>query len=274
MRVVACIVVRLHSKRLPKKAFRTLTIGKETFSTIELLILRAKRSGSFDEIVLCTSTNPDDRPLESVAESHGIGYYAGSELDVSERLDSVARIYNCEAIARLTGDNPLVSFERINLMKGLLDCGYEYIRYDKVPVGFSPEVFKHATLQKIRQQMNLEESEYMMLFLYSPHENNCLLIRVDEDDCSHSSVTIDTENDLNFVQSVLDVLGDEIWSNYRYEQALLDGLKKRQKGKLNHIDLTSEVKYPANKVITFKEYLSDMEERRQGADQLMIIDKA
>lgn len=273
MRLVACIVVRLHSKRLPKKAFRTLTIGKETFSTIELLILRAKRSGSFDEIVLCTSTNPDDGPLKSVAEAHGIGYYAGSELDVSERLDSVARIYKCEAIARLTGDNPLVSFERINLMKGLLDCGYEYIRYDKVPVGFSPEVFKHSTLKRIRQVMDLEESEYMMLYLYSPKQNDCLLIRVDKDDLSHTSVTIDTEKDLQSVQHVLASLGNKIWLNNGYDQALINALPKNSFNQSYSIDLDSIVKYPANKLITFKDYLLDMEKRRELSDKLVLITK-
>lgn len=270
MKLIACIVVRLHSKRLPMKAFRELSVGKNGITTLELLILRAKRADSFDKIVLCTSENPEDQPLKAVADKHNIEFYAGSERDVSERLAETARIYGCGAIARLTGDNPLVSFERIKLMLGLLNSGYDYIRYDKVPVGFSPEIFTLAALEKVRKSMNLEESEYMMLYLYNPAENNCLLMRINEGDYSHFSVTVDTEEDLNRVQSVINDLGDRTMSNPGYEKVLLDVMSTHGQAESNYINLNSEVKYPENRIITFKDYLIDMENRRVLSDKLIV----
>ena len=63
--VVGLIAVRLKSKRLPKKALAEL----DNLPLIQRLHERLLKSNLLNEIVWCTSTNPEDDPLEKIAKT-------------------------------------------------------------------------------------------------------------------------------------------------------------------------------------------------------------
>ena len=93
----------MKSSRLPKKALLEIV----NRSLIERLVERLMLGFSADQIVICTSTNPQDMVLKKVATKLGVRFFAGSELDVMGRFIAASKKNNVSTIARVTGDNPL-----------------------------------------------------------------------------------------------------------------------------------------------------------------------
>ena len=104
MKVVACIIARTVSKRLPLKVLRDLING---VSMIDFLVQRIKKVSEIDEIYICTSINIVDDILEDVAIRNDIKIYRGSEDEVIERMISVGDLEQADVLLRITGDNPL-----------------------------------------------------------------------------------------------------------------------------------------------------------------------
>ena len=72
------ITARLKSKRLPKKVLLEVQ-GKPL---IVHMINRIKYAKKIDKIIICTSTNVQDDPLEEITKQENIYCYRGSEDDV------------------------------------------------------------------------------------------------------------------------------------------------------------------------------------------------
>lgn len=123
MTVGAFIVARLSSSRLPAKAMMKILDRP----MIELMVERVQAARLLDHVVITTSTDPSDDPLERLAEKLGIGCYRGSLSVVMERIAGSARAFDCDIIVELLGDNPLVSHDLIDaVIKLYLDGKYEY----------------------------------------------------------------------------------------------------------------------------------------------------
>jgi len=123
MTVAAFIVVRLSSSRLPAKAMMKI-LDKPM---IELMVERVQAAHSIAKIIITTSKDPSDDPLENLAEDLGIGCYRGSLDIVMERIAGAAEAYDCDTIVELLGDNPLVPPDLIDaVVKLYYDGNYEY----------------------------------------------------------------------------------------------------------------------------------------------------
>jgi len=110
---------RLKSRRLPYKALRPLCGA----TLIEYLVDRLSIGYP---VILCTSRDEQDDPLEIIANRAGIDCYRGSRDNLAERFYNAAIKYRINPIIRVTGDNPLTD---INIMLDLLgkhDGGYTY----------------------------------------------------------------------------------------------------------------------------------------------------
>lgn len=78
MKVGVLITARLKSSRLPLKLLQDLK-GR---TIVERVIDRCKNISGVDEVVLCTSVNPQDKPLVDTALKNQTFYFLGSEEDV------------------------------------------------------------------------------------------------------------------------------------------------------------------------------------------------
>lgn len=110
MKIGLFITARLKSKRLPFK----LLLDLKGRTIVERVIDRAKLISNIDCIVLCTSLNPQDKPLTDIALKNNIHYYLGSEEDVLQRLLDAAKFFNVDYILSITGENPFFSIEYAN----------------------------------------------------------------------------------------------------------------------------------------------------------------
>ena len=103
MKTAFLITARLKSTRLPKKILLEVA-GKPL---IVHMLDRLKRAETINKIIICTSINPQDDPLQNIAEQENIHCFRGSEDDVLQRLFETAKKYTLPFFANITADCPL-----------------------------------------------------------------------------------------------------------------------------------------------------------------------
>ncbi|UCS93244.1 hypothetical protein KZP23_21760 [Echinicola marina] len=156
MRIGLFITARMKSTRLPFKLLKDLN----GFSIIEHVIKRSQKIKGIDEIVLCTSNNPQDKPLTDVAIENGIHYFLGSEQDVLERLFQSSRYFGLDYILSITGENPLFSIDIANRMVDMMKReNHDFSTVDGAPVGAAVYGIKVKALElvcKIKTEIDTE----------------------------------------------------------------------------------------------------------------------
>ena len=104
MKTAFLITARLKSTRLQKKILLEVA-GKPL---IVHMLDRIKRALTIDKIIICTSTNPQDDPLEEIAGQEQVSCFRGSEEDVLVRLMEAAQSYGLKYFANITADCPMM----------------------------------------------------------------------------------------------------------------------------------------------------------------------
>jgi len=141
--IIAC---RMKSTRLKHKA----TLPIQDLASIERCILNAKKIKSADEIILATSTLPEDQVLKKYALKHKIHFFAGDPEDVMLRYLGVAEKYKLDVIIRVTGDCPIVSYEMAEfLLQRHFEKGNDYTGPKEYCTGQNSEVYNVNTLKSI-----------------------------------------------------------------------------------------------------------------------------
>ena len=67
---------------------------------------RVKLAKRVDQIVVCTSTNPQDDRLVDLAVAEGVDYFRGDEDDVVDRLTKAATAFDLDFVLSITADCP------------------------------------------------------------------------------------------------------------------------------------------------------------------------
>ncbi len=162
MKIGFLITARLKSSRLPLKILKDLN-GKPV---IERIIDRAKEIQGINEIVLCTSANPQDKPLIDIAKRNRIAYFLGDEEDVLKRLYDAATCHSFDYFLGITADNPLFSIHYSNVIADIITTqGHDFIKVDGLPLGAATYGMKYkalATVCKIKTVVNTETWGYLI----------------------------------------------------------------------------------------------------------------
>lgn len=157
MKIGFLITARLKSSRLPLKLLRDLN-GK---TVIERTIERIKEIKGIDGIVLCTSTNPQDKPLIDIAKSNDIYYFTGVEEDVFSRLYTCARLFGFDYILNTAGDNPLMSIYYANkTVDAIKKEELDFIKTDGLPLGTAVYGLNVNTMGNICKIKDRKETEF------------------------------------------------------------------------------------------------------------------
>lgn len=92
------------STRLPGKILMPFFSGKTLIETIIDTVSKVEGT----KVIVATSVNPNNDPLEQFLKSKGIIVYRGSEDDVLERYIQAAELNDIEGIIRICSDNPFI----------------------------------------------------------------------------------------------------------------------------------------------------------------------
>ena len=121
---------------------------------------RLKLAQRVDQIIVCTSTNPQDDPLIELAEAEGVSSFRGDEDDVVKRLSDAATAFNLDYILSITADCPFSDPEYADrIVETYLETNADLIRTLTLPhgafsYGVKPEAFRKIV--EIKDQTNTE----------------------------------------------------------------------------------------------------------------------
>ncbi|TRZ53482.1 MAG: spore coat biosynthesis protein F [Dehalococcoidia bacterium] len=209
MRIVSTIEARMGSTRFPGKTLSEI-VGKPM---LELIIERLKRARGVDEIVMATTTEPEDKVITKLAERVGVKWYRGSSEDVLDRVLQAAKAYKADIIVEMTGDNPLLEPELVDKAIDIyLNGNYDYVSNaikETYPDGLNVQVFSVKVLDEVARLTNdPADRENVSLYIYEHPEKYRLYNMEAPPEYYHPEYrwTVDTEEDIQFVTAVYESL--------------------------------------------------------------------
>lgn len=263
MKTVACIIARTNSTRLPKKVLRDINGIK----LIEYIIQKIKKCQNLDEIYLCTSVDEDDKILLEIAKKNGIKGYAGSRDSVIDRMLDVLDIEKSDNVVRITGDNVFTDEIYLDLMiKYHLQNNADYTRTEYLPIGITSEIINGEALKKCKMQINPNESQYLLLYMFQPENFKCQVIVPEKKHYKPTmTFTVDTPADFERTQllakqklngslnldEILEICNSQSIPNTEYKEG-------------------GAVRFPANLIFSFKAFRTEMDMRIKNSRKIYL----
>lgn len=140
------IQTRMGSTRLPGKVMKDLAGHPVMWHDIQ----RCRASKRATDVIIATTTNPEDNQIEEACLQWGVKCWRGSSEDVLDRFYGAAKNFRSDILVRVTSDCPLIDPYIIDLtIKGLGNYDYVTNVFDRnFPRGMDAEVFTMAALEQ------------------------------------------------------------------------------------------------------------------------------
>jgi spore coat polysaccharide biosynthesis protein SpsF len=205
-RPAVILQARLASSRLPGKVLAR--VGSRTI--LEYCLLRLSISGL--PLIVATTDQADDDEIEQEARAFGASVFRGDEHNVLARFIGAARAFNLTEVVRATADNPFVDPHGPRRVLALQHhVKADHVVERELPVGAAVEAVTVAALERSHAWITLPyDREHVTSF-----------VRRDPRFRAHSAaapdalrrpglrLTVDTQEDLNFVRKVFASLGTD-----------------------------------------------------------------
>ena len=276
MKTAITITIRMKSTRLPQKALKKLS----NKTLIDHLIERLKRAKLPDEIILCTSTNPQDNILVKVAKKNNIKCFRGDEDDVLNRLYKAAKKYNIDFIISTTGDNPLTDPEYVDkTIEKFQETNADYITSLDLPWGAFSYGVKIKALKKVLELK--KESDTEVWGQYFTKSNLFKIEKIEVDKSLKKPdlrLTVDTPEDFRLMEIIYDELYPKNPSFTLYDVIKL--FKQNPKLKKFNEEITQKISNPINSNLLIdstkamkisKEIIKECFEQMQNKKELSFV---
>ncbi|KLU65869.1 3-deoxy-manno-octulosonate cytidylyltransferase [Desulfosporosinus acididurans] len=208
MRVVCIIQARMGSERLPGKVLMDI-VGKPM---LDHILVRLSHSQRITEVVVATSSNPEDDLIARFCQERNTSVFRGSELDVLARYYDAACQYQADIVVRVTADCPLVDYEGIDELIGEIEQrNVDYLSFNSKPLprGLTGEVFTFAALKLAHETAHQPyEREHVTIHMYE-HPEKFRLASVEAPAWMHRPnyrLTVDTPADIQLIRSIYEIL--------------------------------------------------------------------
>lgn len=215
MKVVAIVQARMGSTRLPGKVMLDL-LGEPVLVRD---VNRLRRSKMLDEIVIATTNFPADDPIVSLCKERGWRYFRGDENDVLDRYYQAARACNADVIVRITSDCPMIDPEVVDqVIRAFLDIpGIDYVSNilppRTFPRGLDTEVMTFKALERAwAEDKDPKLREHVTPYIYRNLEKFQVHGIFNDMDLSSHRWTLDTPDDLLFIQTVYEHFGNDLFN--------------------------------------------------------------
>ncbi|WP_120495672.1 aminotransferase class III-fold pyridoxal phosphate-dependent enzyme [Kiloniella sp. EL199] len=217
MKTVAIIQARMGSSRLPGKVLREITNGQ---SVLAYMVARMKKAQKLGQICVATSEEVADQAIVEACKALEIPVFCGSETDVLDRFYKAAKTLEATTLVRLTADCPAIDPDLIDQAVSNFETGaYDYYSNALLrtyPDGLDVEVFSFKALEEAHEKVTSQRfREHVTPYLrtgFFPREMTGDF-RVGhlkhKSDFSHLRWTLDTEEDLCFLQRFLPLLPED-----------------------------------------------------------------
>lgn len=234
---LAIIQARIASTRLPNKVLLDIA-GQPALTHV---VERTRIAKTVDEVVVATTTDPSDDPIERFCAQRNYLYFRGDQHDVLDRYYKAAQAYAAEVIVRITGDCPLIDpgviDKTVNAFHGQPDGELNFQVNDvsevtketegtthspagvapfdfaanrlpppwgrTYPIGLDTEVCTFSALELAWKEADQpHQREHVMPFFYDQPERFRILLVNHEIDYGALRWTLDTPEDLELLRRI------------------------------------------------------------------------
>lgn len=208
--IICIIQARMGSVRFPAKVLSPI-LGKPM---ILHQVERLKRCKQISDIVVATSTDPQDDDLCRTLDNASVSYFRGNLKDVLDRIYRAAIEYKADVVVRSTADCPLID-------PGIVDETIAYFRsdnYDYVsncleptfPDGLDVEVMSMNALSSAWKEAQQEsEREHVTPYIRTHPDLFMIGSIKNDEDMSSYRWTVDEPQDLELVKRIYETLHPE-----------------------------------------------------------------
>lgn len=178
---------------------------------IEWLCERVGQAELLDLVIVATTDQAADDPLEDYCQRASISCFRGSEHDVLDRYYQAARKFGLTGVMRVTGDCPLTDPELLDdLLREFGSGRWDYICNNlptHLPHGLEASVGSFSALERSWKEANLaSEREHVTQHIRKHPEIFAIKSLSYEPDNSHFRITVDHQEDFEVVSEVFRLL--------------------------------------------------------------------
>lgn len=202
------VQARMGSTRLPGKILKKIH-NKPLLQILLERLLFVEKPVSL--LVATTDQRRDDVTVDCV-RGVGVDYFRGNENDVLDRYYKAFKGKNVDAIVRITADCPLMDptlvSQALNLFYALSVDYLSNTLRRTYPRGFDIEIIKPSALSKAAIEATTPyEREHVTPYIINHKDLFTHANFICDCDLSQWSVTVDTQEDFNFVEKIVSFLG-------------------------------------------------------------------
>lgn len=208
MKKVGLIQARMGSSRFPGKVLKPL--GPKP--VLEWVVDAASRIFTMDQVVVVTSTEPQDQAIVDWCHQHHVDVFRGDEKDVLDRFYQAALAYKADVIMRVTADCPFLDPSIASQVLAVVASQQADYASNVMPAtwpdGLDCEVFTFAALEDAwHHAKRPSDREHVTPFI----RNNQRLFRTQNISCPIKGLqkhrwTVDTPEDLEYLNKIVALL--------------------------------------------------------------------
>jgi spore coat polysaccharide biosynthesis protein SpsF len=203
--VIAVVVqARMSSARLPGKVLAPVA-GRPLLGYLLERLTLARRP---DSTIVATSDQPEDDAVARFAADSGVTVHRGPLADVAGRFAAVAEWFELDALARVSGDSPLLDPAIVDHAVELFEVsGVDLVTNvfpRSFPVGQSVEVMSRAALERVlAETSDPEDREHVTRWMYANHDRFRILNFEHERGESDVRLAVDAPEDLRRIERIV-----------------------------------------------------------------------
>jgi spore coat polysaccharide biosynthesis protein SpsF len=212
MNIGAIIQARCSSSRLPDKVLKSLPEGTAV-SVLQHCIRRLQESTRLNQIIVATSTELSDNPIESIANYEQVPFYRGNLHNVLDRFYQAAKAHQLDIIVRITADCPCIDPKIVDFALSehiRLGADYSASGGSGLPRGTDTEVISFHALEEAWQKATIAyEREHVTPYIYKTAPENFKIHRLEVPQnlqMPDLRITLDTTEDYALLNSIFDAL--------------------------------------------------------------------
>jgi spore coat polysaccharide biosynthesis protein SpsF len=223
LKVVAIVQARMGSTRLPGKVLKDLA-GETMLARV---VERLRGTRLVNEVLIATTDRPADDAIVTECRKCSVAVSRGDQDDVLDRYFRAAQLKKADVVVRVTSDCPLIDPEITDkTIAAFLEVRPDYasnVMVRTYPRGLDTEVMSFDTLARAWQRASKAyEREHVTPYIYEHSEEFKLLSVTGDLDYSGYRWTVDTPEDMEFVQAIYGRFQGHTLFNWRDVLALLD----------------------------------------------------
>lgn len=209
MKIGFIITGRMKSTRLPRK----LTLPLQGREMIRWMLDRAKLVFNKEDIVIATSTNPQDDILEQIAIEENVKIFRGDEDDVVSRLYSAAIDNGFDYLINITADCPLFGYDYVKKIEQIILAEQpDLVTSLDLPHGFFVYAIRTEAFKKVIEIKKTNETEVWGDYFYS----NPGIFKISKLDVSNEErriyrLTIDYPEDFKLFEEIFRYFGENTY---------------------------------------------------------------